>query len=159
EGYMEPPYWQHQVLSNTAYVPTEMLRWAAQSSPIWFLMPHTVDLATWLTGSVVKKVYATATAGILKRRGVDTLDKVHAVLEFDNGSRAVLDSSWVCSKTDGSVVKFIYQVEDQYTSLYVDVINESSSVVSTSDLLELAPEGDLKVGEVLRAPPERMIRA
>ena len=35
-------------LSNTLMVPTRMLSWAAKSSPAWFLMSHTMDVAYWL---------------------------------------------------------------------------------------------------------------
>jgi predicted dehydrogenase len=37
-------------LNDSVSVPTEMLAWSARSSPVWFLMSHTADLASWITG-------------------------------------------------------------------------------------------------------------
>ena len=39
-------------------VPLSMLSWGATSSPGWFLLSHTVDLARWLSGQEPVRVYA-----------------------------------------------------------------------------------------------------
>ena len=35
-------------LSNTTFVPTQMLPWASKSSALWFLASHTLDMSCWL---------------------------------------------------------------------------------------------------------------
>src|SRR5690625_2300913 len=64
--------WQHAELSNSQFVPRQLLSWSGMTSPIWFLMPHTVDLVTWLAGSPVSSVYAVGSRGVLEQKGVDT---------------------------------------------------------------------------------------
>ena len=51
-------------MNNPIFVPTKMLSWASQSSPAWFLLSHSIDLARWLIGKDVKSVFAT---GIKKK--------------------------------------------------------------------------------------------
>jgi predicted dehydrogenase len=67
-------------LSNSFFVPTTMLSWAAQSSPAWFLMPHTLDLILWLTDRTPVSVSAVGSRGVLAQRGIDTWDVVHALI-------------------------------------------------------------------------------
>lgn len=38
-------------LNDAVLVPTEMLTWAAKSTPGWFLISHVTDVAQWLFGS------------------------------------------------------------------------------------------------------------
>lgn len=96
-------------LHDTTFVPTQMLRWAARSSPAWFLMPHSLDLTLWLSGKVVARVYATGVRGQLCARGVDTWDTVDAVLTFTDGTTATLHSSWVLPESFPSVYDLRYE--------------------------------------------------
>ena len=41
-------------LSNTTFVPTEMLGWSAQTTAAWFLGSHCVDLARWRRSTEMK---------------------------------------------------------------------------------------------------------
>ncbi|MBA2364724.1 MAG: Gfo/Idh/MocA family oxidoreductase [Chloroflexia bacterium] len=107
-------------LSNTYAVPLSMLSWSAQSSPGWFLMPHTVDLAIWLSGKRPARVYATGFRGELARRGVDTWDGIHALLTFEDGTSATLESLWVLPDSMPSVVDFKYRVIGSHAALYID---------------------------------------
>ena len=45
-------------LNDTIYVPNQMLSWAAQTTPAWFLLSHSIDMSCWLTGKKVVKVHA-----------------------------------------------------------------------------------------------------
>ena len=55
-------------LSNTTFVPMQMLPWASQSSALWFLASHTLDLSCWLLKDQPKRVYAVSRSGILREK-------------------------------------------------------------------------------------------
>lgn len=86
--------WQMAHLSDTRRVPTEMLSWAADSTPAWFLMPHSLDLLLWMSPKQVASVYATGSRGTLEAAGIDTWDAVDALLTFTDGTTATLHSNW-----------------------------------------------------------------
>src|SRR5215212_10745848 len=48
EGELGDPVMAYARLSDTIYVPTEMLGWGGSSGPEWFLFPHTMDVVRWL---------------------------------------------------------------------------------------------------------------
>ena len=96
-------------LSNSYYVPFNMLSWAASSSPAWFLMPHTIDMLLWFSGRTPVSVSAVASRGILAARGIDTEDVVHALLTFDDGTTASLSSAWTLPEGNDAIVDFRFQ--------------------------------------------------
>jgi predicted dehydrogenase len=108
DGTLGPILYQNAELSNAFIVAELALTWAAHSSPMWFLMPHTVDLVHWLAASRTKRVSAIGSRGALAKRGVDTWDVVHAQLTLEDGSTASLVSSWVLSNGSPSPVDFTY---------------------------------------------------
>lgn len=93
-------------LSDTIYVPTKMLSWSSKTNVVFFLMSHTADLARWIVGSEVAKVKAYAGFGVLKDLGIEVPDYVVAILEFKNGSKTVLESSWILPESYPSIVEF-----------------------------------------------------
>lgn len=116
---------QNILLSNTWYVPTRMLSWAARSSPAWFLMSHTADAAMWVNGRAVTAVDARGSRGRLAARGVDTWDVVHALLTFDDGTTANLTSTWVLPDSMPSIVDFQYQAVGDRSAVTVDLQDQS----------------------------------
>lgn len=142
-------------LSNSYYVPTGMLSWAAASSPIWFLMPHTVDLLLWLTDRSPTLVYAAGSRGVLRSRGVDTWDVVHATLTFDDGTVGTLSSAWVLPDAGEGIVDFHFQVVATEGSVTADLGHQGLSVVS--DRTRSAwPLGN-RVGRSVTGPPGWMV--
>ncbi|MEV0797567.1 Gfo/Idh/MocA family oxidoreductase [Kribbella sp. NPDC050281] len=117
-------------LSNSFFVPTTMLSWAAQSSPAWFLMPHTVDLVLWLTGGKPVSVSAVGSRGVLAKRGIDTWDVVHALLTFGDGSTATLSSAWTLPDAGDGIVDFRFQVIGTEGSVTADLSHQGLTVVS-----------------------------
>ena len=117
-------------LSNSYFVPTTMLSWAAQSSPAWFLMPHTVDLVLWLTGRKPVSVSAVGSRGVLAKRGIDTWDVVHALVGFDDGSTATLSSAWTLPDAGDGIVDFRFQVIGTEGSVTADLSHQGLTVVS-----------------------------
>jgi predicted dehydrogenase len=85
--------------NDTIFVPTEMLKWAANTSPIHFLGAHDIDLMRWFFGSEPADVYARGARGVLSARGIDTWDVVQAHIGFDNGAFATIESAWIYPNT------------------------------------------------------------
>jgi len=84
-------------LSNSVFVPLEMLAWADRSSALWFLGSHLVDALRFILDDDVTQVFAMKREGYLKSRGVDTADVHLSMLEFSNGTIAIIENSWVLS--------------------------------------------------------------
>ncbi|WP_195908921.1 Gfo/Idh/MocA family protein [Microlunatus sp. Gsoil 973] len=108
-------------LNDTSYVPTGMLGWAARSSPGWFLMPHTLDLACWLSGARPTEVYARGRRGFLDARRVPTWDAITATFGMSDGSLLVLNSQWVLPQSYPAVFDFRYELHTETASYQIDV--------------------------------------
>ncbi|MGC4107229.1 MAG: Gfo/Idh/MocA family oxidoreductase [Thermomicrobiales bacterium] len=124
------PITSSATLSNSWFVPEQMLSWAAKSSPTWFLMPHTVDMLLWLTGRSVQSVSAVASRGVLAARGIDTVDVVHALLTWDDGTTSSLTSSWVLPDGQDAIVDFRYQVIGTEGAITGDPIHQGLDVTT-----------------------------
>lgn len=84
-------------LSNTTWVPLEMLSWSARSSALWFLGSHLVDVLRFLFDDDVVRVFALSRKGVLQARGVDTADVHLSMLEFAKGAIVTIENSWILS--------------------------------------------------------------
>ena len=128
-GELGAPITSSATLSNTYSVPEHMLSWSARSSPAWFLMPHTVDLLTWLTQRTPVSVVAVGSSGVLRGRGTDTRDVVHALLTFDDGTTANLTSAWVLPDAGEGIVDFRFSVVGTAGSVSADLGRQGLTVV------------------------------
>jgi len=117
-------------LSDTLYVPTKMLSWAAKTNVVYFLMSHTADLITWLFSDEVVKVRAWGLIRVLRSLGVDTLDYVIAILEFKRGGRAVLESAWILPESMPCVVDFKLELIGSKGAVNVDARSQGLEVMS-----------------------------
>jgi predicted dehydrogenase len=142
---------QSATLSNSYYVPTRMLPWAARSSPAWFLMPHTVDLMLWLSGRTPATVTATGHRGVLAARGVDTWDVVHALITFDDGTTANATSAWILPDSSPAIVDFTFSVLGDAGSVKADLSNQGLVQADTA-WHSLWPVGGDVNGELIGAP-------
>ncbi len=93
-------------LNDTIWVPLEYIPWAASSSIIWFLGSHAVDSLSWLFADRVKRVYSVCHDGVLKGRGVDTVDTYLTTLEFAQGGIAQIENGWITPNTNPLVNDF-----------------------------------------------------
>jgi predicted dehydrogenase len=98
---------------DTIYVPTEMLRWAADTTCAWFLSSHDIDLVTWLFDDEVERVFATARYGKLRSLGIDTPDGIQIQARFRRGAIATFESAWIYPNTFPTMV-------DSYVTLICD---------------------------------------
>jgi predicted dehydrogenase len=150
-GSLGTPITSSAVLSNSYYVPTRMLSWAASSSPAWFLMPHTLDLLTWLNGSPIATVSAIASEGVLAARGVATKDVVHALVTFESGATANLSSVWVLPDAGEGIVDFRFQLVGTEGSVSADLSHQGLSTVTDRSRSEWPLAG--RIGRSPVGPP------
>jgi len=107
-------------LSNTTYVPTQMLSWADKSSPTMFLLPHMVDLVRWFFSAEADTVYAVKTEGVLKALGIDTHDTMTAIVNFDNGAVGCFETSWILPQSTPYIVDHYVKITGSKGITYVD---------------------------------------
>ncbi|MFQ6096778.1 MAG: Gfo/Idh/MocA family protein, partial [Armatimonadota bacterium] len=74
EGRLGDPLYIYARLSNTLYVPTKMLSWAAGTRLPHWLICHRFDIARWYLGCEAKRVRAVCRSRVLRGMGIDTPD-------------------------------------------------------------------------------------
>ncbi len=84
---------------DTIFVPTRMINWAAQTSPIWFMSSHDIDLIGWFLGERAVSVTARETRGVLDALGVPVHDGVDAAVRYASGATVTYHSSWINPET------------------------------------------------------------
>ena len=104
-------------IDDAISVPTKMLRWAKDSSPVYFVMIHNIDAVRWIIGHEAVEVYARQQKKKLTSIGVDTPDSVQAMVTFDNGASVLFDSNWILPRTfDGLNDQFVRLVGTEGTA-------------------------------------------
>jgi predicted dehydrogenase len=81
-----------------------MIRWAAETSPIYFMSSHDLDLVAWFLGSQAVRVSAHEHRGVLESRGIPVHDGVDALVTYESGVVASFHSSWIHPDTFPHVV-------------------------------------------------------
>ena len=89
---------------------TDELAWAADTSPIWFLLGHCVDTVRFVTGLEIVEVFGYQTRKLLPSRGLDTADTSVFVARLSNGGNAFLGSSWIYPEDYGPDIDFSLRV-------------------------------------------------
>src|SRR5262249_30848714 len=109
KGYVErgelgAPVMAYARLSDTIYVPTEMLNWGGRSGPEWFLFPHTMDVVRWLFQREPVEVYAKGFRGVLEGRGIACWDAIQVLVEFEGRAFCTFETSWIVPNSYTNVV-------------------------------------------------------
>lgn len=139
-------------LSNTTYVPLEMLSWAAKSSALWFLGSHVVDALRFVLDDEVVRVYSVARSGVLKARGVDTQDVHISTLEFSKGAVITLENSWILSTANPIAYDFKIELVGDKGQINANPSHNGAVTKLTSqgakfaDLLGITPTGPSRIG-------------
>ena len=82
--------------NNPITVPTEMIPWGKDSSPMWFLSCHDIDLMCWWFDDDPVEVKAFGVKRVLKEKyGWDTYDAMQALVKFGSGAFATFESTWI----------------------------------------------------------------
>jgi len=111
--------------NDTLWVSTEMIDWAARSTPIHFLGAHDIDLLRWFFASEPVEVHAYGAKNVLVARGIDTYDLVQAQVKFASGAFATVESAWIYPNTFPSIVDSFVEVIGSRGHLHFDRKRES----------------------------------
>lgn len=111
--------------NDTIWVSTEMINWAAQSTPIHFLGAHDIDLMRWFFASEPVEVHAYGVKDVLVARGIDTYDLIQAQVKFESGVFATIESAWIYPNTFPSIVDSFLEVIGSNGHLHFDRKRES----------------------------------
>jgi predicted dehydrogenase len=114
--------------NDTIWVSTEMLKWAAQSTPVHFLGAHDIDLMRWFFSSEPVEAHAYGAKGVLAARGVDTYDVIHAQVKFETGAFATFESAWIYPNSFPTIVDSFVEVIGSAGHIHFDRKRESIEV-------------------------------
>lgn len=120
DGTRGRPIMAYARKNDTIYVPTEMLQWAEGTTPASFLSSHDIDLVRWYFRSEARRVYAHGVKRVLKARGIDTYDAIQALVEFDGGSMATFESSWIYPNTFPTTTDSFVELVLEQGSIHID---------------------------------------
>ncbi|MCG5480797.1 Gfo/Idh/MocA family protein [Sinorhizobium alkalisoli] len=139
-------------LSNTTYVPFEMLSWAKKSSALWFLGSHLVDVLRFILADEVERVYSVARSGTLAKGGVDTKDFHSSILEFSKGTVVTMENSWILSKDNPSLVDFKIEFVGEKGQVQADPTHNGGlrrivdGGLRYNDYIGITPTGETRIG-------------
>lgn len=108
DGELGEAYSAYFRLNDAKWVATDMLSWASKSSIIWFLGSHSMDTLRWMFDDEPERIYAVSREGVLKDKGVDTVDIYQSVIEFKKGGIAQMENGWITPNANPCVndIKF-----------------------------------------------------
>ena len=107
-------------LSDTLYVPTQMLPWAADSSVMLFLGSHALDTTCWFMQAVPERLTCRRQEGVLKAMGIDTPDLYLTVLDFPNGATAVVENSWILPQSSPAMIDHRVEIIGTKGAIYLN---------------------------------------
>lgn len=125
QGSIGSPLAGYARKNDTIWVSTEMITWAARSTPIHFLGAHDIDLLRWYFAGEPEEVHAYGAKGVLTARGIDTYDIVQAQVKFDNGAFATIESAWIYPNTFPTVTDSFVEVIGSAGHVHFDRKRES----------------------------------
>ncbi len=128
-GALGSPRYAHLRLSNTTFVPKQMLAWAEKSSVLWFLGSHTIDMACWLIGEWPLRAYSVSRREVLKGMNIDTPDLFASTLEFPGGAVATIENVWLLPESAPHIVDSKCEVVGTKAAIYIDTTSNRSLVI------------------------------
>jgi predicted dehydrogenase len=152
DGAIGTPSYAYARLSNTTFVPLEMLSWADRSSALYFLGSHAIDIMRFILNDTVARVHAVSRSGILKGLGVDAPDFHVAIAEFERGAVVTFENAWILPRSQPMVYDFKVELLGSEGALYVDSSHHgafelhSGGRLCYGDVLGVTPTSDLRVG-------------
>lgn len=99
-GEIGKPQFVLSVKHDNISVPLGMIRsWSGETSPIYFMSSHDLDLVHWFLGKDPTEVFAQETRGTLDALGVPVHDGVNALIRFGESISTNFHSSWIHPNT------------------------------------------------------------
>lgn len=114
---------------------TFTLPWLEQTSPVWFLLSHCVDLVTWLLGENLAVVHARSALGRVAQHAPGVPDLVTCLAWTESGTGVFLESSWALPDNYPGDIDFALQVLGTRGMLQADLLPH--------DLHITTPEGSM----------------
>lgn len=137
-------------LSDTVYVPTQMLPWAGQSSVLWFLGSHALDTTCWLVGQRPTRIYCQKREGMLADLGVDTPDLYVIMLEFEGGALAVIENTWILPQQSPTLIDHKIEILGSRGAAYLDLTHNRALAKYSPDTAGGYP--NLSYADVIISP-------
>lgn len=116
-------------------VPTQMIPWAAETTPAWFLSSHDIDLVSWFMDDVAIEVFATATRGVLSGRGIECPDAIVSQVRYRGGAVVTYEASWVLPDTFPTMTDSFIQVIGEAGIVRLDRIHEQIELTTSREFL------------------------
>ncbi len=137
DGTLGTPWTAYIRHSDIKWVATDMLRWAADSSILWFLGSHSLDALRWFFDDEVKQVYSVKREGILQELGVDTADVYLTTIEFEKGGVAHMENGWATPNGNGNVNDFKCSVMGTKGQVNINASNHNLIQIATDECLQI----------------------
>ena len=119
--------------NNPISVPTKMLPWSQNSSPMWFLSGHDIDLMTWWFNDDPVEVKGYGIKKVLKEKmGWDTYDAMQGLVKFSRGAFATFESTWVYPESHPAMPDSFMEVVGEHGHVHLDRKTEAIEM-STPD--------------------------
>ena len=119
-GDLGRPAYVYARLSNTVAVPADMLRWSGESSALWFLGSHMLDVVGWILDDRPARIYVVARDGILREQGIDAADFHVAIVEYARGTVGVFEHAWILPRSQVAVKDLKLEILGSKGALYID---------------------------------------
>jgi predicted dehydrogenase len=117
--------------NDRIYVPTQMLAWAAGTTPAWFLSSHDIDLMNWFFDDRPTEVFATAVNQKLRGMGIETPDAIQAQVRYAGGAVATFEACWVYPDTFPTMTDSFVEVVGTDGVIHLDRKSEQLEIATT----------------------------
>lgn len=132
-GELGEPVSAYFRLNDVRWVATDMLRWAARSSILWFLGSHAVDTLRWFFNDEVETVYSVSSSGVMRSLGVDAVDMYQTILRFRRGGIATMENSWITPNTHPCLNDIKFNITGTKGMINLDLSNNQMIERFTED--------------------------
>lgn len=107
--------------NNPIDVPTKMVPWAKDSSPMWFLSCHDIDLMTWWFDEDPIEVKGYGYKGVLKKNfNYDCYDAMQGLVKFASGAFATFEAAWIYPECHPARPDSFMEVIAEHGHLHLD---------------------------------------
>lgn len=107
--------------NNPITVPTEMIPWGKDSSPMWFLSCHDIDLMMWWFDDDPVEVKGFGVKRVLKEKyGWDVYDAMQGLVRFSRGGFATFESTWIYPECYAGMPDSFMEVVGEHGQMHFD---------------------------------------
>jgi predicted dehydrogenase len=107
--------------NNPITVPTKMIPWAKDSSPMWFLSGHDIDLMAWWFDDNPVEVKGFGIKRVLKEKfGWNTYDAMQGLVKFSRGGFAAFESTWIYPECHPALPDSFMEVVGEHGQIHLD---------------------------------------